>query len=328
MNVQLLIDSIVRQTTVLIAQLATSGGVRAPLAHIANQVFLELASELENQGVSRKVSADMFGLGLRTYLRKIQRLSESSTERGRSLWEAVLDYLSRGQLVSRADILKRFHRDDEVQVRSVLKDLMDSGLVFSSGSGSNMVFRAATAEELGGMQTLGRDEGLDELVWALIYREGPLSRGNLLGRGGVSAAEVDSALARLTESERISSEANADGDLLYHATELVIPLGAAAGWEAAVFDHFQAMVKTISSRLNLKPDSAGGRDTVGGSTYTFDISDEHPLSGEVLGLLREFRVRATELRGRVEAHNLASKLPKEFRQVIAYIGQSVLDQGE
>ena len=39
MNVQLLIDSIVRQTTVLVAQLATAGGVRAPLASVANQVF-------------------------------------------------------------------------------------------------------------------------------------------------------------------------------------------------------------------------------------------------------------------------------------------------
>ena len=50
MNTQLLIDFIVRQTTVLIAQLATSGGLRAPLAHIANQVFAELARKLEEQG--------------------------------------------------------------------------------------------------------------------------------------------------------------------------------------------------------------------------------------------------------------------------------------
>src|SRR5689334_16034848 len=85
MNVPLLIDSVVRQTTVLIAQLATAGGVRAPLASVANQVFLDLADELNAQGVSRKVSADMFGLALRTYLRKIQRLRESSTEGGRSL---------------------------------------------------------------------------------------------------------------------------------------------------------------------------------------------------------------------------------------------------
>ena len=89
-NVQLLIDSIVRQTTVLIAQLATRGGIRAPLAHVANQVFVDLATELNNQGVSRKVSADMFGMALRAYVRKVQRLGESSTERGRTLWEAVV----------------------------------------------------------------------------------------------------------------------------------------------------------------------------------------------------------------------------------------------
>lgn len=35
MNVQVLIESIVRQVTVLIAQVATAGGVRAPLAQIA-----------------------------------------------------------------------------------------------------------------------------------------------------------------------------------------------------------------------------------------------------------------------------------------------------
>ena len=46
MHVRLVIDAIVRQTTVLIAQLATSAGMRAPLAQIANQTFLSLTHEL------------------------------------------------------------------------------------------------------------------------------------------------------------------------------------------------------------------------------------------------------------------------------------------
>jgi hypothetical protein len=75
MTLELLIHSIVRQTTILIARLATSGGTRAPLAQVADQVFYHLVKELEEQGVSRKVCADMFGLGLRTYQRKIQRLT-------------------------------------------------------------------------------------------------------------------------------------------------------------------------------------------------------------------------------------------------------------
>ena len=58
MNIQVLIDAIVRQTTILIAQLATSAGARAPLAHIANQVFLELVAELKAQGLGNKVIPD------------------------------------------------------------------------------------------------------------------------------------------------------------------------------------------------------------------------------------------------------------------------------
>src|SRR5512138_3310749 len=108
MTIDLLIQAIVRQTTILIAQLATSRGVRAPLAQVANQVFLDLVSELDRQGVSRKVSADMFGVGLRTYRRKIQRMSESSTDRGRSLWEAVLGYVQARTMVRRVEVLKRF----------------------------------------------------------------------------------------------------------------------------------------------------------------------------------------------------------------------------
>src|SRR3954468_13876517 len=136
MTIELLIHAIVRQTTVLIAQLATSRGVRAPLAQIADQVFIELVREIERQGISRKVSADMFGLGLRTYRRKIQRLSESSTERGRSLWEVVLEYVKAHGLVTRLEILNRFSSDDEAQLRSVLRDLCETQLIFSSGSGT------------------------------------------------------------------------------------------------------------------------------------------------------------------------------------------------
>src|SRR5512147_326123 len=128
MTIELLIHAIVSQTTILIAQLATARGVRAPLAQVADQVFLDLVNELERQRVSRKVSADMFGLGLRTYRRKIQRMNESSTDRGHSLWEAVLEYIRSRSMVRRADILKRFSSDDESQVKAVLHDLCESQL--------------------------------------------------------------------------------------------------------------------------------------------------------------------------------------------------------
>lgn len=66
-NVKVLIDAIVRQNMVLVAQLSTAAGLRAPLAHVANDVFLDLVAELESQGVRQRVIADMFGLALRSY---------------------------------------------------------------------------------------------------------------------------------------------------------------------------------------------------------------------------------------------------------------------
>ncbi len=74
MNVNLLIDAVVRQTTVLVAQLATAAGTRATMAYTANQVFIDLVRELKEQGLGNKVIADMFGLALRTYHAKVQRL--------------------------------------------------------------------------------------------------------------------------------------------------------------------------------------------------------------------------------------------------------------
>ncbi|HEU4579645.1 MAG TPA: hypothetical protein VFS67_15410 [Polyangiaceae bacterium] len=234
MNLQLLIDSIIRQTTVLIAQLATAQGVRAPLANVANQVFLDLANELNEQGVSRKVCADMFGMALRTYQRKIQRLSESSTEQGRSLWEAVLSYVDEAGIATRADVLRRFHRDDAELVRGVLHDLCESALVFRTGTGAGTAYRVARPEELGRLGGNEEGAGGDELIWALIYREGPIGREALgkLARG----KQLDAALARLLAAGRVREQGGSGGETSYAASEFFVPRDARVGWEAAVFD--------------------------------------------------------------------------------------------
>ena len=322
MNVQLLIDAIVRQTTVLIAQLATAGGVRAPLSHIAGNVFVTLARELEQQGISRKVSADMFGMALRTYQRKTQRLRESQTERGRSLWEAVFDHLGRREVVTRREVLERFHRDDEALVRGVLHDLTESGLVFASGSGARTAYRVASEDELTRLRKLGDDSDVDAFVWALVYREGPLTRAALAERCTLRSEILDASLARLLAAARIH-ERPAEPPL-YASSELVIGLEQAAGWEAAVLDQFQAMVKTICLKLALEP-AARASDAIGGSTYTFIVWPGHPLRDEVFSQLRRFRTAASELRQRVDAYNRTSGIPERYARVISYGGQCVID---
>lgn len=322
MNAQVLIDSIVRQVTVLIAQLATSGGIRAPVAHLANQVFLELAKELETQGVSRKVSADMFGMALRAYIRKVRRLSEAQTDRGRTLWQAVLEFVRREGLVRRERVLERFAPDGELLVSAVLHDLTESGVVFASGSGHAAVVRAASDDELGRLSQLAGGEGFDELAWVLVYRHGPLSEAKLaelLGRKSEGIAEL---VGRLSSSGRV--QRGSDGTLVAH--DFVIPLGSSVGWEAAVFDHVQAVVQTVCQRLQQASFGSDGKDSVGGSTYSFDVWPGHPLEREVKAQLAELRQRLTELRQRVEAHNRAAGLATEYQQVVTYVGQCWLER--
>jgi hypothetical protein len=321
MNLQLLIDSILRQTTVLIAQLATAQGVRAPLANVANQVFLELANELNEQGVSRKVCADMFGMALRTYLRKIQRLSESSTDQGRSLWEAVLSYLDQQGMATRAEVLGRFHRDDAELVKGVLHDLCESALVFRTGTGPGTAYRITRQEELGLLRAKDEGSGYDELVWALIYREGPLGR-EALGKL-TRAKDLDAVLARLVGAGRVCEQPGPEPR--FAATEFFVPRDAQVGWEAAVFDHFQALVKTIAAKLN---DDGARRDQVGGSTYSFDVWPGHPLESEALEQLRTFRERSSSLRERIRAFNDGARRPEKFWTVTLYAGQSVLENSE
>ena len=322
MNVQVLIDSIVRQVTVLIAQLATSGGIRAPVAHLANQVFLDLARELEAQGVSRKVSADMFGMALRAYIRKVRRLSETETERGRTLWQAVLEFVKSEGLVTRERALQRFEVDGEIEVSAVLRDLTESGLVFCSGAGRSAVYRAASDEELGRLSELASDAGLAELAWVFVFRDDRLTVDKLSELLSRTKEDTSRVIDDLLAQGRV--ERHADGTL--SAREFVIPLGSAVGFEAAVFDHFQAVVQTICQRLKLQSFDSERKEAIGGSTYTFDVWPGHPLEGEVKAQLERMRRDSGELRKRVEEHNRGVDFPKRHEQVVTYVGQCVMDR--
>jgi hypothetical protein len=324
MNVKLLIDTLIQQTTVLVAQLATTAGVRAPLAHVANQVFLDLANELEDQGVTKKVAADMFGLALRSYQLKVQRLAESRTDRERTLWEAVLDYVRDEEVVRRQQVLGRFAHDDDASVKGILRDLVESGLVFQAGRGAQTTYRAATDAEVEQIVAGDDEESLVWLCWIAIYRCGPIGRARLEEMLGAEADELDEALGQLLDEGRIS-EAGDDEQMRYVCEACVIPMDVEAGWEAAVYDHFNAMVTALCVKLRQLRLATLPSDVVGGSTYSFDLWEGHPFEGRVLGLLAETRERVSKLRSEVTTHNDTHGRPDEPTKVTFYFGQSVVE---
>ncbi len=320
-----LIDAIVRQTTVLIAALATAAGHRAPLAGVANQVFADLVKELKQQGLGNKVIADMFGLALRTYHNKVARTSESRSERGRSLWEAVLGYVQEHGTLSRTQVLERFARDDEAVVRGVLKDLVRSGLLFQSGASDHMGYRAAGASEI--VSAPDQDTALANLLLVAIHRHGPVDRDGLLELVPMDEPTLARALAPLVQSGRI--ELSGSGAQAHYTCEgYVIAFHDPAGWEAAVYDHYQAMVTALCAKLERGLSHAEPDEAIGGSTYSFDLWEGHPLAREARGLLPALRRQAQSLRARVEAYNARHPAPADAAtlRVVAYVGQTVIGE--
>jgi hypothetical protein len=319
-DVKLLIDSIVRQTTVLIAQLSTSAGIRAPLAHIADRVFLDLASEIGAQGVTRKVAADMFGLALRSYQKKVQRLTESATVRNRTLWEAVLDFLVEHGSVTRERLFERFRQDSADDVGAVLNDLVSHGIVYSTGRGANTVYGLSPEADRHRVSSGHRGESAQSLVWLSLYRRA-MSRQELSAHLVVDAAEIDAALERLQQEGRIRE---VDGK--FRADTFLVPVGSALGWEVAVFDHFSAVARAIAAKVREGAPQSEADDVVGGATLTFEVSAAHPLRDEVRGLLRRVRGEVNELWTRVGQHNEQNPIVDSDRELVTfYFGQNAQD---
>jgi hypothetical protein len=314
MNSELLIQSIVQQTTVLLAQLSTAAGVRAPLAHVANQVFLDLARELERQGVRRNVVADMFGLALRSYQLKVQRLADAA-EVQRSVWQDVHSLLGEGS-ITRKQLVERLPGVDAKSISAVLNDLVDSGLAYASGRGSRAIYGLTPERDVEVLMREDDEVSLAHMLWLHLATRGACSTGGLATEMRVSAERIEAALKHLLDASRVELRGTQ-----VHALSLDIPVGAEMGWEAAVSDHFRAVASAIAAKL-ADPGSRRA-DRIGGTTLSFTVYDEHPNAAEIYGLLRRFRAELDALWEQASAYNQSHPVPDGADRVTFYFGQNV-----
>jgi len=283
-----------------------------PLGPLADRFFHGLACELHAMQIRRRVAADMFGMVPRAYLRKVRRAEESVTDHGYSLWQAVYEFIASTQGVELLELSQRFHRDDEGVLRGVLSDLRESGLVDAAGRGGATFYTATAGNELGA-RLAQKSGGSDELVWAVIYREGPLYRETLRQVIGLSDTELEGSLVRLKEAGRVYERPKRDKTLLCSATT-VPDLDTSEHWEAAVFEHYHAVVRALSTLLT-RPTA----DSTGAATLTFNLWAGHPMSVEVERLFQSMRAEATALRARIEAFN-ATQPPQRASRLMLYLG--------
>jgi hypothetical protein len=328
MHIKMLIDSIMQQTTVLIGQLSTAAGIRAPLARIADQVFIDLAQELESQGVGRRVAADMFGMALRSYQKKLRRLTESQSSADRTLWRSVLEHVRQEQRVRKADLLARFSRDGEREVGSILSDLVSSGLVYQTGRGLDAMYRVTSDVDLQHLAGTGDPAALAPVLWSTVYDKPGTSEAELARLLALEPSVVSKAVQSLIHEGRLRRDAPGAEAALF-AEDLVVPVGATQGWEVAVHDHFRAVANAIASKVRSGAVHSRDKDIVGGGTLSFDLSEAHPYRERAAALLAEVRERVNALWNEVEAYNARHPIPEAERQrLFFYFGQYLEQRDE
>jgi hypothetical protein len=238
-----------------------------------------------------------------------------------------LTYVQQKGAVRRSDVQRRFRRDDEILVRGVLKDLVESGFLCQFGVGEHLSYKAANPDDIEACDD-SQSDAEAELIWVAISRYGPVSAAGLREVLPLSQERLDQVAEKLVAEKRIWKEER-QGEIVYQCDSCLIPINASFGWEAAVLDHYQAMVTAICTKLRKGLTRARESEVIGGSTYSYEVWDQHALKQEALGFLQSTRQRAQDLRKRIEAYNQSHQADEASKQrVFTYVGQTVIEPDE
>src|SRR5262245_19632527 len=129
----------------------------------------------------------------------MQRLSESASVRGRTLWEVVHEFVASNPGARRAQVDERFRNDSADDVAAVLHDLVGSGLIYASGRGENTMYRAVPVAEQHAAADVDALDALSDLVWLTVHRARRMKQSELAGSVPTGASDVQLALERLVE---------------------------------------------------------------------------------------------------------------------------------
>ena len=169
-------------------------------------------------------------------------------------------------------------------------------------------------------------------MWVHIYRQGPVNLSQLATQLRQTEESLHAIIDRLLSEGKLNSTQLADDEGLesvyYQAQTCLVPIGDKQGWEAAVYDHFQAMAKAVANKLNQYGAGSNYKDHIGGATLSFDLYPGHPQETEVLSLLNRYRQEINVLWDKVVASN---KILRDQQQspssapfkVTFYMGQNV-----
>ena len=145
---------------------------------------------------------------------------------------------------------------------------------------------------------------------------------------GMAPSTVKTYLRRLVDTDQVQALAPDDsGGIRYAVEGFHIAFDADEGYEAALWDHFQAVSRTMCRKLRIGQHQARLHDVIGGTTFTFDLPSDHPLHEELQGFLSRTRQQMDRWLAQVEA--LPPRAEEErWVRVTLYTGQMVEELDE
>src|SRR5690606_39085607 len=106
--------------------------------------------------------------------------------------------------------------------------------------GDDAAYRVVQAHEL-----RAEDEAADDaMVWVMIYREGPLNVEELVEKTRTDRGSLTPIVERLITAGRIQRTNDERGERL-SAKRFELQRDVSLGWEAALYDHYHALVRTL-----------------------------------------------------------------------------------
>jgi hypothetical protein len=162
-------------------------------------------------------------------------------------------------------------------------------------------------------------DSVANLAWVKVFRKEASSRADLERLLPVDPKLVEAAVDELVALGRLEE---AQGAL--RSTNFVLALGSDQGWEAALLDHFRAVAVAIATKVRSGLKGSDEKDRVGGSTFTFTVTNGHPFEKKIYELLKAKRLEIQSLWDEVAEYNNAHPPdPDDAVRVTFYLGQTL-----
>lgn len=320
-DANLLIRTLFELTAQMSVDVIHASGARPDLKHIMDEVFMTFAEQFHEIGLPRSVAADMFGLVVRSYLKRIQNYEENRGEVSQPLWKRILLLIAEEPNIDLETLLSRFPVGYVKSVKTSLNDLCDQGVLVETR-------RRKVVRYTIGLDTQVEEdkyEQVKQFVWLLIFNaKQPLTHEKISQtlHPVYSGELIEQCLGDLIAEGRVAqNQSTTPSSYVNNGQETPPPFG----WESAVYMHLHAVFNALMLKLNMMihddaPNVPG--HYIGGSTWTFRLWEGHPMEDEVLNTLSQQREAMQVLFERSKTHEEPED-QEQIYQCDLYVGQGL-----